>query len=188
MNSPEYRIIVSLGTDYHRFDRLVHWIDHWLGLFAEPPSCLVQHGSSIAPQLAKGIDRMPRSELLDLYRDADLVVVQGGPGSILDAREAGHIPVAVPRLPQLDEVVDAHQLAFTKAMQERGEAVMATRLEELILLGEAVLRSPGQARTVPRPPGGAEAAGVLGRAVTDLVSTPPQRHTLRRLRQVWLRR
>ncbi|MCC9205419.1 glycosyltransferase [Arthrobacter sp. zg-Y769] len=187
MNSPKYRIVVSLGTDHHRFDRLVHWTDHWLGLFEEPPSCLVQHGSSAVPKLAKGVDRMPRPELLDLYREADLVVVQGGPGSILDAREAGRIPLVVPRLPELNEVVDAHQVAFTKAMEERGEAVMATRLEQLIQLGDAVLRSPEQARTVPRVPGGADAVRVLDRVVADLASAPAHGHVLRRFRQAWVR-
>ena len=95
--------------------------------------------------------------------------------------------MAVPRLPQLGEVVDAHQLAFTRVMKERGEVWMATRLEQLMDLGEGVLRNPQQARTVPRVPGGAEAVRVLDRAVADIVSTPPQRHALRRMRQVWLR-
>ncbi|MCC3269648.1 hypothetical protein MUG94_04910 [Arthrobacter gengyunqii] len=182
----DYRIIVSLGTDFHRFDRLVDWVDEWLESFESPPSTLVQYGASRSPRMAQGIDRMPRQDLLALYRQADLVVVQGGPGSILDARETGHLPVAVPRLPELQEVVDSHQVAFTQAMHRQGEAVMASSLEELMRLGSAVLADPASARSLPRQAGGAAAAERLERVVAGLGPVPRPRVSLRRLRQVWL--
>ena len=188
MNVRPFQIVVSLGTDHHRFDRLVQWVDHWLGLYEVPPATLVQHGFSSHPQRANGVGRMPREELLALYRDADLVIVQGGPGSILDAREAGHIPVVVPRIPQLREVVDGHQVAFAAAMQQRGEARVASTVEGLINLGEEILRDPGTARTLPRIPNGAPAATRLERVVVDTYLPPTPRIRLRRIRQTWLSR
>ena len=131
---------------------------------------------------------MPRQEVMELYRQADLVVGQGGPGSILDAREAGHLPLAVPRRPELGEVVDAHQLAFTQVLQRHGDATMVTSYEQLVRSGTAVLQDPSTARTVPRQPGGALATERLERVVVDLDSTPRQRIAFRRARQVWLRR
>jgi UDP-N-acetylglucosamine transferase subunit ALG13 len=181
------KIIVSLGTDFHRFDRLVDWIDDWLDSLESPPSCIVQHGASRIPRVAQGIDRMPRQDLLNLYRQADLVVVQGGPGSILDARETGHIPVAVPRRPELGEVVDAHQLAFTRVMHRQGEAVMATSLEQLIEAGTAVLQDPAGSRTAPRQPGGAAATARLEHVFAELGSARRQGMMLRRARHAWLR-
>lgn len=187
MTAPNSRIVVSLGTDFHRFDRLVNWIDDWLDSLEAPPSCLVQHGASRSPRLAQGIDRMPRQDLLNLYRTADLVIVQGGPGSILDAREAGHIPVAVPRRPELGEVVDAHQIAFTTVMHRQGEAVMATSREQLMEAGSAVLADPARARTAPRQPGGTAATAQLEHVVAALASVPRAGRMFRRARHVWLR-
>ena len=186
MTTSNTKIVVSLGTDFHRFDRLVNWIDDWLDSLESPPSCIVQHGASRSPRLAQGIDRMPRQDLLDLYRAADLVIVQGGPGSILDARETGHIPVAVPRRPELGEVVDAHQLAFTQVMHRQGEAVMATSLEQLMAAGTAVLEDPARARTAPRQPGGALATARLERVVAELGSAPRAGMAFRRARHMLL--
>lgn len=185
MTATEFKIVVSLGTDFHRFDRLVGWVDEWLASLDKPPSCLVQYGASRRPEMAEGIERMPRLELLEFYRHADLVIVQGGPGSILDAREAGHIPLAVPRLPLLNEVVDAHQVAFSSVMERQGEAVMVSTLEELMRLGAAALENPALMRTPPRTPGGADAVKHLERILSDFVSTPRRRVDLGRFREVW---
>lgn len=43
-------VLVTVGTDYHRFDRLIEWVDRW---YAETGRgrvrCVVQHGASRAP-------------------------------------------------------------------------------------------------------------------------------------------
>jgi UDP-N-acetylglucosamine transferase subunit ALG13 len=42
---------------------------------------------------------------------------------VLDARVAGRLPVVVPRLARLGEVVDDHQVTFGRWMQERSMAI-----------------------------------------------------------------
>ncbi|MBG7588141.1 hypothetical protein [Rothia kristinae] len=117
----EYDLVVSLGTDHHPFDRLLDWCEDYA--LARPGTrCHIQHGFTKAPQRCTGVERMPREQLLETYRGAAAVLVQGGPGSILDAREAGIVPVAVPRRQDLGEVVDDHQIQFTRIMAEQGEA------------------------------------------------------------------
>lgn len=143
-------VVVSLGTDHHQFNRLVEWIDRWIGQREGEVHCVVQHGFSKPPENAEAVERMPRAELLELYRHADVVVVQGGPGSILDAREAGRIPIAVPRRADLDEVVDGHQRAFTITMVAQGDAILAESYADLISALERALAAPSVVATLPR--------------------------------------
>ena len=144
-----YDVVVSLGTDHHRFDRLVDWVDAYLRAHPEV-RCLLQHGASRPSALATSVPRMPRAELLELYRNARAVVVQGGPGSIVDARGLGLMPIAVPRLARLREVVDDHQVAFTDHMVAEHEALRAHDAAELGTLLDAALARPAQFRTAPR--------------------------------------
>lgn len=180
-------IVVSLGTDHHKFDRLVDWIEEWLSLAEHPPACLIQHGASRQPVLAAARDRMPRPELLLLYENATVVVVQGGPGSILDARSVGHIPIAVPRRPELHEVVDGHQIAFTRTMAKAGEAIAAESPQELFRALDAALLHPESVRTPPRT----SHPEIAGQKLQDELEHLAGSHTgpiaLRRLRQVMTR-
>lgn len=144
------RVVVSLGTDHHKFNRLIDWIDQWIGQRGAPVDCVVQHGFSAAPQLATAVERLPRAELLELYRQAQVVVVQGGPGSILDAREVGRIPLAIPRRPELDEVVDRHQIIFTEFMSHQGDAIFIDDYQTLVQQLEAAILAPATVATPPR--------------------------------------
>lgn len=157
MTAKAYDLVVSLGTDYHHFDRLVSWVDAYL---ADHPdvSCLVQHGFTTPPQHAEAVERMPRAELLEIYRKATIVLVQGGPGSILDAREVGAIPLAVPRIAELDEVVDNHQVEFSKVMQEHGETIIVSSAEDLREKLDAGFANPEIHRGSVRLPGSEKAA------------------------------
>ncbi|MFI5084468.1 MAG: hypothetical protein ACHP7K_00910 [Actinomycetales bacterium] len=177
-------LVVSLGTDHHKFDRLVDWIDDWLAARDDPPSCLIQHGASREPRFAAGIPRMPREDLLDLYARATVVVVQGGPGSILDAREVGQMPIAVPRRPELHEVVDGHQIAFTATMAHHGEAIAAESAAALAMALDYGFGHPELMRTAPRRSGAAVAAQKLQDAVAGLDTAGHGHMALRRIRQV----
>jgi UDP-N-acetylglucosamine transferase subunit ALG13 len=59
---------------------------------------------------------MPFDVLNAHMREADVVVTHAGVGSVLCAREAGHVPVVVPRLHRYDEHVDDHQLELVAAL------------------------------------------------------------------------
>ncbi|QPT53028.1 hypothetical protein [Rothia kristinae] len=181
----EYDLVVSLGTDHHPFDRLLDWCEDYA--LARPGTrCHIQHGFTKAPQRCTGVERMPREQLLETYRGAAAVLVQGGPGSILDAREAGIVPVAVPRRQDLGEVVDDHQIQFTRIMAEQGEAVMATSREELFDALDRALAQPEAFRTAPRLPHPEQAARKLEDSLTTLLEapSPPRRRFPRRLMQL----
>lgn len=180
------KVVVSLGTDHHEFNRLVDWIDRWLEYREAPVECLVQHGFSSVPQRAKAVERMPRPELLELYKQSDVVVVQGGPGSILDARGVGRIPIAVPRRADLNEVVDGHQRIFTEFMVQQGDAIMVESYAELVSQLERAIAAPGSVVTSPRVARPSLAAGKLEAAISAQNARPDKGRTRRRLKQLLL--
>ncbi|WP_461172292.1 hypothetical protein M1D93_15020 [Arthrobacter sp. Z1-9] len=175
------KAVVSLGTDYHPFDRLVSWMDEWLEQQPVPPSCLMQHGYSRPPRFAAGVVMVSHQEILDLYATAHVVVVQGGPGSIFDALSTGHVPIAVPRSAKLKEHVDDHQVEFTRQVARQGLVVIAETKESLWAELEHAQRRPEDFATTPRPSRSLEAALELGRAIQDLQSRPAGTMSMRRL-------
>jgi UDP-N-acetylglucosamine transferase subunit ALG13 len=124
------RITVLVGTDHHDFSRLVRWADDWQRDHLDD-EVLVQHGFSPAPSLARGLELVPPTELVELLRTADVVVTHGGPGTIMSARHAGHHPIAVPRDPGLGEHVDEHQMRFVTWAAAKGLCDEAVSVEEL---------------------------------------------------------
>ena len=72
--------VVTVGTDHHRFDRLMDWLERWNAGHPGAVRWVVQHGSSRPMTGADGFAMKPRADLLELLRAADVVVTQGGPG------------------------------------------------------------------------------------------------------------
>lgn len=139
------RVLVSVGTDHHRFDRLVDWIDSWTA--ANPGvRVVVQRGTARPPATAESVDLVPYDRMVELMDEADAVVVQGGPAGILDARGAGKLPIVVPRRPDLDEHVDGHQITFARWMAERGQVLLAESEDDLHRLLDRILSDPSTGR------------------------------------------
>jgi UDP-N-acetylglucosamine transferase subunit ALG13 len=141
------RVVVFLGTDHHPFARLVEWVDRWASVHTDVP-CFIQYGTAPAPKVAAGRDYVPVDELQAAVAAADVVVGHAGPGTIIDALEAGRIPVVVPRLARFGEVVDDHQVAFGRLMQESGRAVLA---EDEASLGAAIERALEHPEAIAAP-------------------------------------
>lgn len=111
-------VFVAVGTDHHPFDRLVTWTDRWA---SEHPDLrvLVQRGESAAPTHADSEVMFGYDEVIALMTGARIVVAQGGPATMMDARSVGHRPVVVPRHGTLGEHVDDHQVRFSAWMADR---------------------------------------------------------------------
>ena len=123
MNDPDATggapsVVVTVGTDHHRFDRLVGWVDQW-AVDHPDVAVLIQHGTAAAPVHARGVVMLGYDDLVAAMAGAAVVVAQGGPATIMDARSVGHRPIVVPRRAHLDEVVDDHQVTFVTWMAER---------------------------------------------------------------------
>jgi UDP-N-acetylglucosamine transferase subunit ALG13 len=126
LTSPSLRVVVTVGTDHHPFNRLIGWTNDWLRLHPEQvPGFFVQSGAvSVIPAC-------PSSQFLDVERmskvldEADVIVCHGGPESIAAAWARGLLPIVVPRLPQLGEHVDDHQVHFCLKLAELGRVWLA---------------------------------------------------------------
>lgn len=120
-------VFVTVGSDYHPFDRLISWVDSWLADGgSQRATCIMQYGTATRPRLARGEAFMAHDEVLTLMRAATVVVAQGGPMTLIEARRQGRMPLAVPRTRALGEVVDDHQHDFCRHMAEQGRACLAT--------------------------------------------------------------
>ena len=122
------RIVVTVGTDHHPFDRLVDWVDRWAARHLDV-EILLQRGTTaalVASPNIRSVDMLAYDDLVGAMAGADAVVAQGGPGGILDARSVGHRPIVVPRRHDLGEHVDDHQVRFAAWMAERGSIDVAS--------------------------------------------------------------
>lgn len=82
---------------------------------------------------------LPHADLLASYASASAVVVQGGAGGAMDAVALGVVPIMVPRVPELDEVVDRHQVVFARELARLGVVHLAEDRATLCgLLDQAV--------------------------------------------------
>lgn len=135
-------VLVTLGTDHHRFSRLFDWLEPWLASHPEV-RCVAQEGYTPAPTGVETLGIVSRDELLAWMRAATVVVGQGGPGTILDAAICGKLPIVVPRLARYGEVVDDHQVAFCRRMAGDGRALLAESMTSLHARLDAGLSEPG---------------------------------------------
>jgi UDP-N-acetylglucosamine transferase subunit ALG13 len=139
-NATTAPVLAIVGTDHHPFDRLVDWVDRWAN--SRGAGAFVQFGTSTPPTHAEGRNLVPQDELAALLARASAVVCHGGPGTIMAARDSGHLPIVVPRRPELGEHVDEHQVLFSARLAAEGQVRVAATEHELHGLLDLALESP----------------------------------------------
>ena len=115
-------ILVTVGTHEDPFDRLLAAADA-LGAELGEEVVIQAQSTHLVLQHARRIGVVEPPRLESLARQARLVVTHAGPGSILVAARAGHVPIVVPRDPRHGEHVDSHQVLFARRLQERVHVV-----------------------------------------------------------------
>jgi UDP-N-acetylglucosamine transferase subunit ALG13 len=143
-------VLVTVGTDHHPFPRLMGWIERYART-GPRLRWLVQHGHTPAP-VGPGVsaaELLPHHELRDALGQAAVIVCQGGPGSIMDARGVGRVPVVVPRRSDLGEHVDDHQLRFSRRVAADGLIRLAEDEDDFRTLVAAALERPEQFAAQP---------------------------------------
>ena len=165
-------VLVVVGTDVHRFDRLVGWLERWHA--ARPGVRLVlQYGHSRPPALPEATPFLGHEELQRAMAEATLVVSHGGPATITEARRTGHLPIVVPRDPAHDEHVDNHQQLFSRRLGAAGMVRLCETEAELLAALDEGLADPGRfvlAADPGRPDPRAEAVARVGAVIDDLVA------------------
>lgn len=134
-------VLVTVGTDVHPFTRMIELTE---ALMARRPDLVVvvQHGTSRPAAGARNVEMLDAASFDALLHKADLVIAQGGPGGILEARAAGRVPLVMPRRSDLGEHVDDHQVAFTRRLADRGLIQLATDEAQFVDVAERLLSEP----------------------------------------------
>lgn len=178
-------VLAAVGTDSHPFNRLMDWLEEWYADMAGQVGMVVQYGRSRPPAIPGAVDFLDHAELQRAMARAAVVVCHGGPVTILEARQHGHLPIVVPRDPRLREHVDDHQLRFVRRLAAAGMVALCESRESLATaLGIGVCEPAAYAVPVDRDRREAEAAVAhVGRVVEELIAAARQR----RVRRWWRR-
>lgn len=143
-------VFVTVGTDHHPFDRLIAWVDAWLLATGSAVRCLVQSGTSRAPEVAPWESYLAHDAMFEHLREAAVVVTHGGTGSLMLCRHFGILPIAVPRTRRLGEHVDDHQVRFVRRLAQDGDVLVAEAEPTFRRLMDRGLADPGSLRIPPR--------------------------------------
>jgi UDP-N-acetylglucosamine transferase subunit ALG13 len=172
-------VLVTVGTDHHPFTRLMGWIERYART-GPRLRWLVQHGYTAAP-VGAGVtvaELLPHHELQAALREAAVVVCQGGPGSIMDARGVGKVPVVVPRRSDQGEHVDDHQLRFSRRVAADGLIRLAENEDDFRELVAAALERPEQFAAQPEVSDLPHTIKRFGVLVDELMTRPTRRALL----------
>jgi exopolysaccharide biosynthesis glucuronosyltransferase PssE len=125
-------ILVTIGTS-EPFDRLLASLDH----LPNGERLVVQTGAStVRPEGAECIDYLAFDHLMELVRDARIVICHAGVGTTLAVLALGKRPIVVPRVAKYGEAVDDHQLEFGQRLAAAG---LVTLVQDPASLREDVL-------------------------------------------------
>jgi UDP-N-acetylglucosamine transferase subunit ALG13 len=135
-------VVVTVGTDHHRFDRLVRWIDAWYARHDGAVRVLAQTGTAARSRAYPCSPYLAPTELEEAVAAATAVVSHGGPATIMGIRSRGLLPIVVPRDARLGEHVDDHQQRFARWLASRGEIALALTEVELHRRLDVALAEP----------------------------------------------
>ena len=140
-------IFATVGTHQQAFQRLLDALGE-----LEVDELVVQHGAGAPPANTTRAEAfMPFDAMLECFRAADRVITHAGVGSVLCATREGHVPLVVPRRPELGEHVDGHQAELTRALGAQGSVIPVWETAELAsLLAAAPQRAALRERAEPK--------------------------------------
>lgn len=114
-------IFVMLGTNPYPFDRLLQAVERWAAHSGERVVAQTGHTKLPAPHI-ECHDFVSHDRIVSWIREAELVIAQGGFGSLRDSLIAGKPTIAVPRLPERGECQD-RQSEIVDALANEGRVV-----------------------------------------------------------------
>ncbi|OLQ76115.1 hypothetical protein BIT28_19060 [Photobacterium proteolyticum] len=98
-------ILCLFGTNPYEFTRLASAIDKVAVDFSE--EFFVQSGSTNYKfNNCQSVSFLSHDELLEKIKNSNLIICQGGYGSIIESIESNKPTIAIPRYPQLNESAD----------------------------------------------------------------------------------
>lgn len=128
-------IFVTVGTHEQPFNRLVEYMDNWASEHEE--AVVIQTGySTYEPKSAQWSKLYSYQKMVELVKEARIVITHGGPSSFLMPLQINKIPIVVPRQYKYGEHVNDHQLNFVKEVENRNGTILV--VENVNNLGKLI--------------------------------------------------
>ncbi len=113
-------IYVTVGTHEQPFNRLIRCIDDLKGKGIIEEEVIIQNGfSDYEIKNCRHKNLFDQNDMLMNYEAARLIIMHGGPSSIIQSLQAGKVPIVVPRQKKFGEHINDHQLEFCRAVSKR---------------------------------------------------------------------
>lgn len=123
-------IFVTIGMMYG-FERLIKWMDLIALNLQEEVVIQIGNTSTYIPVNSRYFSFASRDKLNELCENARIIVCHAGVGSLLMGIESTNPVIAVPRVKELGEVIDNHQLEIAKELEKEGRIMVANSYDEL---------------------------------------------------------
>jgi UDP-N-acetylglucosamine transferase subunit ALG13 len=121
---------VSVGNAKQLFRRFLNEVAVIASKLPQP--VIVQHGHTpFECPICKAKAFMDMEEFSSNIKNAELLIMHAGAGSVIHAIEAGKVPVVMPRRASFGEHVNDHQVEFAEALARAGRVIMIESPEEL---------------------------------------------------------
>ena len=142
---------VSVGNATQPFSRLLDAVARLAPELPQPVT--VQFGSNTFSSAAcRSVDFLSMESFTAHIRDADLLILHAGAGTVLNAIRAGKVPIVAPRRACYGEHVDDHQLEFARALAAAGKVVIVEDMDQLAAaVNEVRMRKAEQLAPVEPP-------------------------------------
>ena len=121
---------VSIGNAHQPFGRLLEAVRRAAERLPQP--LVVQHGyTPFDDPVCTRVPFLSMEEFIRCVRDADLLIMHAGAGSVIHAVGAGKIPVIMPRRAAYGEHVNDHQVEFAQALMATGKVIVVENPDDL---------------------------------------------------------
>jgi UDP-N-acetylglucosamine transferase subunit ALG13 len=122
-------ILVLTGTNPYGFERMVKAADQYAGEANE--DMFIQLGNTDYKPVNASYERfLSRQELLKKIHQSDIIISQGGFGSIAECLMANKNVIAIPRKPELGESPDVKE-ELVRKLEEQGRLSAVYNIEDL---------------------------------------------------------
>lgn len=144
-------ILVMLGTSPHPFNRLILAVDKWARLTNERVIAQTGHTPTNGLEI-ECHTFVEHTQIMKWVGEAEIVISQGGMGSLKDCLSVGKPTIAVPRRLDLAETM-AEQAELVYALAAEGRIIVLEDMEKLAETIEAARRmkiEQGMASLIPQ--------------------------------------
>lgn len=125
-------IFVTVGNHPRSFERLIKSIDDMLKSGEINEQVIIQIGyTNYTPIYADFFKFKPMDDIIELTKNANIVITHGGIGSILTSLKFGKPTIVVPRMKKFNEHTNDHQLEITQELEKEGRIIAVYDISDL---------------------------------------------------------